>query len=144
MFADWRCLAACCALFVLTLCLGAAIGYAVSQYFADGKIAAAVSAQDVCVSASDSQQAALKTLQDKLDAKARDLVAQKRAAAAALAARDTLQQKLTVATRERADAIKRLSHDKGNCGSFAGDAVCPAVAGKLWPALAHGDAATSH
>lgn len=128
--------------FVLAGGIGAAWGYQVASKEGAQSIAKAQSASDTCSNVVQAKQKALDKVADREATHALELKAVRAVATAALDARDDLQRKLAAQVRQRETDLRKTAHDHPDCANLAGLPVCPAVAGRLWPAAP--DAAGDH
>jgi predicted negative regulator of RcsB-dependent stress response len=120
------------------------IGYAWRGERNQDAISTAQGNEQVCQSALKGNAAKLAEIKGHLaDLKKRhdDMLA---AADKTLAARDAEIKRLTDAAKARTTSIRNTAHDDPDCAPLARLAVCPAVAGQLWPAAAEGAAADRH
>jgi predicted negative regulator of RcsB-dependent stress response len=119
------------------------IGYAWRGERNQDAISTAQGNEQVCQSALTGNAAKLAEIKGHLaDLKKRhdDMLA---AADKTLAARDAEIKRLTDAEKARTTSIRNSAHDP-DCAALARVAVCPAVAGQLWPAHAQSASADRH
>lgn len=126
------------AIAVAIAALAAGIGFARGEIAATKTSAAQVAQANQRATNAEANvatvQRTLHDVQARLAQQTKDLQAAQQRAIAALAARDKTQIALGIATRERIAVIRKAAHESPSCSDLARLPICPAVAGRLFPA----------